>query len=241
MKKVLSIGVASLLVAGIMVGRVLAAAENDNAVCFDFEKDNEGFAPIFADYPNEKGVEEFYEFRHAYGKIPIDGAGNGIFLSGNNHSADLFMGYVKVLEGLDPGQNYHFDVSFKLATDVEGGLVGVGGAPGESVAVKCGISTIEPHADLVDEGFGAYYRMNIDVGIQSSGGRDMAVVGDMVKTENRIPGQYEFKKFQTECDAAANERGEVWLMIATDSGFESTTSYYLDDITVKWRDAAQGR
>ena len=78
--------------------------------------------------------------------------------------------------------------------------------------------------------------MNIDTGNQGNSGKDMVVVGDMTKTENNRPGEYEFKEFQAEFDVTANIRGEVFLIIGTDSGFEATTSYYLDDISVSWED-----
>ena len=61
----------------------------------------------------------------------------------------------------------------------------------------------------------------------------------MTKPENNCPGEYEFKEFQAEFDTAANIRGEVYLIIATDSGFGATTSYYLDDITVSSEDTIQ--
>ena len=67
----------------------------------------------------------------------------------------------------------------------------------------------------------------------------MVVVGDMAKTENLRPDEYEFKKFTAEFDTAANILGEVYLVIGTDSGFEATTSYYLDDISITWEEAAQ--
>ena len=238
MKKFLAAGLASLLALSAFTGCAAANADGGSGVRFDFEKDDAGFAPIYADYPYSKGVDEFYEFRHEYVRIPIDGAGKGIFISGNNHSDDLFMGYVKALDGFVPGREYHFSVSFKLATDVEGGLVGVGGSPGESVAVKCGVTPVYPAALPVKSGGTTYYRLNIDAGRQGNGGRDMAVVGDMAKTENNRPGEYEFKEFTAGFDVTANVRGEVYLIIGTDSGFEATTSYYLDDIAVDWSESA---
>lgn len=239
LQKLLSLGMASVLTLSMMTGCTPAAAETSSGLQFDFAQNDNGFTPIFADYPYEEGVEEFYEFQHSYGEVPIPGAGNGIFISGNNHSDDLFMGYVKMLDGFAPARTYHFTMSFKLATDVESDLVGVGGAPGESVAVKCGITPTEPMAMVVENGALRYYRMNIDTGKQGNSGKDMVVVGDMAKTENKRPGEYEFKEFQAEFDVAANIRGEVFLIIGTDSGFEATTSYYLDDISVSWEDIPQ--
>lgn len=237
MKKLISAGLAAVLTVSMLAAT--ASAADSTSVQFDFSQSDSGFVPIFADYPNTEGVEEFYEFRHSWGEVPVPGAGKGLFISGNNHSDDLFMGYVKMLDGFAPARTYHFTVSFKLATDVEGGLVGVGGSPGESVAVKCGVTPMRPAAVLVDNGAFPYHRMNIDTGRQGNGGKDMMVVGDMAKTENDRPGEYEFKEFQAEFDAAADIRGEVYLIIATDSGFEATTAYYLDDITVSWADTEQ--
>ena len=241
MKRVLIMGIASLALLNMAAGGSLAAAvsADSSSVKFDFETDDARFTPIYADYPCSEGVEEFYEFQHDYGKVPIDGAGNGIFISGNNHSDDLFMGYVKALKGFSPARTYHFTVSFQLATDVEGGMVGVGGSPGESVTVKCGVTTTEPAALPVEDGGGAYVRLNLDAGRQSNGGRDMVAVGNMAKEENNRPGEYEFKEFTAEFDTAANVLGEVYLVIGTDSAFEATTSYYLDDISVTWEEAAQ--
>ena len=241
MKRVLIMGIASLVLLNMAAGGSLAAAvsADSSSVKFDFETDVAGFTPIYADYPCSEGVEEFYEFQHDYGKVPIDGAGNGIFISGNNHSDDLFMGYVKALGGFSPARTYHFTVSFQLATDVEGGMVGVGGSPGESVTVKCGVTPTEPAALPIEDGGVAYVRLNLDAGRQSNGGRDMVAVGNMAKEENNRPGEYEVKEFTAEFDTAANVLGEVYLVIGTDSAFEATTSYYLDDISVTWEEAAQ--
>lgn len=140
MKRFLSLSLAALLTLGTLTGCASAEAAGGNKARFDFEQDDGGFTPIFADYPDDEGVEDFYEFRHEHGEVPIDGAGKGLFISGNNHSGDLFMGYVKALEGFAPGRTYRFTLSFKLATDVEGDMFGIGGAPGESVSVKCGIT-----------------------------------------------------------------------------------------------------
>ena len=241
MKRLLTMWITTLLTISMMTGCASSVKKSDgtNSVKFDFEKDDAGFTPIYADYPYSEGVEKFYEFQHNYGKVPIDGAGNGIFISGNNHSDDLFMGYVKALEVFAPTKAYHFSVSFKLATDVEGGLVGVGGAPGEDVTVKCGVTQIKPEALPVESEGITYYRLNIDAGQQGNGGQGMVVVGDMAKTENNRPGEYEFKEFTAEFDVTANALGEVYLVIGTDSGFEASTSYYLDDISVTWDEASK--
>lgn len=231
MKKIFSITTIIALLLVFMSGCTSKAeSPAGTSAFFDFEQSDSGFVSIFADYPDQENVEDFYEFQHSYGEVPVPKAGKGIFISGNNHSDDLFMGYVKKLEGFSAGKTYHFNVSFKLATNTEGGLIGAGGAPGESVTVKCGIVSIEP--EVTNES--GYFRMNIDTGAQGNEGKDMTVVGNMAKAENNRPGEYEFNEFSAEFDITANENGETYLIIGTDSGFESTTAYYLDDISVTW-------
>lgn len=238
MKRFLTMGIASLLALSMMAGYTSATAVSDstNSVTFDFEMDNAGFAPIYADYPAGEGVEEFYEFQYDYGKVPIEGAGNGIFISGNNHSDDLFMGYMKVLEGLTPSRTYHFTVSFKLATNVEGGMIGVGGSPGASVYVKGGVTAEKPQCEPDDQ---QHYRLNIDKGNQGTDGRDMRLLGNLEKEDAQRPGEYEWKVFSFSMQAKANDSGCVYLIIGTDSGFEATSSYYLDDISITWEEVAQ--
>lgn len=155
--------VAALLAAVLL--STFAWAASPAGVRFDFETGDSGFTPIDADYPVGNGVDEFYELQHSWGAVP-DG-GSGLFLSGNNHSDDLFMGYVKKLTGFQPEQLYAFRVSFRLATNVAGGLIGVGGSPGSSVFVKGGITANEPKSIADDM---QQHRLNIDKGNQGAGG-----------------------------------------------------------------------
>lgn len=226
----ISLGLMSVLALG-MVTLGAAAGPKNASARYDFTANDSGFIPIFADYPDQENVNELYDLQHSYGEIPISGAGKGLYISGNNQSADLFMGYVKELDGLSPGVSYQFKIQFKLATNVEGGLVGVGGAPGESVYVKCGVTPIRPQIEINDIG---YFQLNIDKGNQSQSGTDMITIGDITKTENNCPGEYEFKNFQATMSVTANKDGCVYLIIGTDSGFEAATSYYLDDIDISW-------
>ena len=199
---------------------------------FDFEDGDHGFVPIFSDYPNSEGVEEFYEMRHEHGEIPISGAGKGLFISGNNHSDDLFMGYFKKIDGLAAGQNYEFNIKFKIATNVPGGMFGVGGSPGESVYVKSGIAAVKPENSVDDTG---HFRLNIDGGHQGESGKDMSVVGFIAKQDEKNPDGYDFNIYELTAAASANENGELYLIIGTDSGFESTTAYYIDDVELSWK------
>ena len=202
-------------------------------VKFDFEKDDCGFVPIFADYPNDEGVEDFYEFKHSHADVPVEGAGKGLYISGNNHSDDLFMGYYRELAGFEAGKSYTFGISFKLATNVETGFIGIGGSPGESVYVKCGMvnykpESVTPRDDITN------YRLNIDKGNQATDGQDMKIVGSLAKNSVTEFDAYEFNLIELTFTVTANADGIVYLIIGTDSGFEGPSDYYLDDIEISW-------
>lgn len=233
-KRFCSLGVAAAIGMSILAGTA-AAKETTAGLTFDFNQNDGGFTPIFSDYPNEQGVEEFYELRSGHEEVPIAEAGKGLFLSGNNHSDDLFMGYYKDLSGLVPETEYQFTVRFQLATNVENDMIGIGGAPGESVFVKCGVASKEPENSLDSLN---HFCLNIDKGSQSTSGSDMIVVGNLAKEEINRPGEYEFNEIETKVIARTDEAGTAHLVIGTDSGFEGVTSYYLDDISVSWADTA---
>lgn len=233
-KRFCSLGAAAAIGMSILAGTA-AAKETTAGLTFDFNQNDGGFTPIFSDYPNEQGVEEFYELRSGHEEVPIAEAGKGLFLSGNNHSDDLFMGYYKDLSGLVPETEYQFTVRFQLATNVENDMIGIGGAPGESVFVKCGVASKEPENSLDSLN---HFCLNIDKGSQSTSGSDMIVVGNLAKEEINRPGEYEFNEIETKVIARTDEAGTAYLVIGTDSGFEGVTSFYLDDISVSWADTA---
>lgn len=233
-KRFCSLGVAAAIGMSILAGTA-AAKETTAGLTFDFNQNDGGLTPIFSDYPNEQGVEEFYELRSGHEEVPIAEAGKGLFLSGNNHSDDLFMGYYKDLSGLVPETEYQFTVRFQLATNVENDMIGIGGAPGESVFVKCGVASKEPENSLDSLN---HFCLNIDKGSQSTSGSDMIVVGNLAKEEINRPGEYEFNEIETKVIARTDEAGTAYLVIGTDSGFEGVTSFYLDDISVSWADTA---
>ena len=234
-KRFCSLSIAAAIGMSILTGTA-AAKETTTGVGFDFNQNDGGFTPIFSDYPNEQGVEEFYELRSDHEEVPIADAGKGLFLSGNNHSDDLFMGYYKDLSGLVPETEYQFTVRFQLATNVGNDMIGIGGAPGESVFVKCGVASKEPENSLDSLN---HFCLNIGKGSQSTSGSDMIVVGNLAKEEINRPGEYEFNEIETKVIARTDEAGTAYLVIGTDSGFEGVTSYYLDDISVSWADTSE--
>ena len=237
LKKVIGV----LLAAAMLFGTTAPAEEpagatkdvssGSDSVEVDFANGDEGFVPIFADYPAEDNSDEFYELDYGWNDIPIDSAGKGLFISGNNHSDDLFMGYYKELDGFTPSKTYIADISFRLATNADGGMIGIGGSPGSSVYVKCGITAQKPAAEKAELND---YRLNIDKGNQGTEGKDMKIAGTIEKHETLFPEKYEYNDYNISAEATAGQDGNIYLIIGTDSGFEGVTSYYIDSIEIKW-------
>ena len=121
-----------------------------------------------------------------------------------------------------PNAEYNVIVSVDLATNVPSGSVGIGGSPGSSVFVKVGASAVEP---VAAEGRNQHLRMNIDKGNQANDGSNMVVVGDVAHPEV-VDDEYRIKTLDNEgapLIVQADDRGTLWLIVGTDSGFEGLT------------------
>ena len=122
-------------------------------------------------------------------------------------------------------------VSAEIATDTPSGCIGIGGAPGESVWIKAGATTVEPLPVLV----GTYLRMNVDIGSQSNSGEDAVVLGNVANSRScEEPRQWERKSFEARSIPArvsASPEGRAWLLFGVDSGFEGRTEVYFTRAT----------
>jgi hypothetical protein len=144
--------------------------------------------------------------------------------------------------GLVPGQRYRVRVDIIFATNVPPGCVGVGGSPGESVAVKAGATATQP-SKVTQSGS---VRSSIDKGNQSQSGREVITIGNFAGGGGTCSsGQYALKTLSTAAPQAtvpplpappadallltADAQGRLWIVIGTDSGFEARTEiYYLE-------------
>lgn len=198
---------------------------------FDFANGLGGWEGGFADYP--VGEEVHYELKWGWQRMPKPLDGHGLYLSGNNHSDDLFMFAKRRIEGLQPNTPYALGFNVTLATDTPTGCFGVGGAPGESVWVKAGASVIEPMPMEMDD---KYYRMNIDKGNQAQGGKDAMVLGNIANSNTDCNKPvYELKSLSNSTapfEVHTDQSGGLWVLVGTDSGFESTTSLYYASIVI---------
>ena len=199
---------------------------------FDFAQSDHGFVAGFADYPQNYDPS-LYQLTNSWQVRPANlGGTSALFISGVNRSDDLFMYWKKRLTGLPPNTSVVLTMEIQLASKYAEGLVGVGGPPGEGVNVKVGAVPFEPQA-VVDPREG-WWRMNLDKGNQAIGGANMSVIGNVAKpddgNENYVP-LLRHQHGQPFTVTTAGD-GSLWLIFATDSGFEGQTALYYTRLTV---------
>ena len=201
------------------------------------------FIVSYADYP--RGQEDFYELAFEEGALlplHIKPSCHGLKISGNNHSDDLFMYTYKQLNGLKANTTYHVSFSLELASNAPIDSTGVGGSPGSSVYVKIGAVTQKPDRYIDNAG---YYRMKLDKGDQALDGKDMLLIGTVgVDTHDEI---YRIKTLPyqptTEMHdklehytVTTDEKGMLWLIVGTDSGYESTSTLFYTNVIASFKE-----
>lgn len=206
---------------------------------FDFRNGALGWQGGFADYP--PGTDNgFYELKSEIRPLPseLNVNGTGFFIQGNNHSDDLFMFLKRRLDssdGIVAGQAYQVTYTIVFASNAQSGCFGVGGSPGDSVVLGAGASPAEPQA-LMTASAGpsdfAFLRMNVEKngGIAASGTGTIAN-GQPCNTSSS-PYVSVQRTHQHTSPVNANARGELWLILGTDSGFEGRTALYYQQINV---------
>ncbi|MCM3629475.1 copper amine oxidase N-terminal domain-containing protein [Paenibacillus glycanilyticus] len=199
---------------------------------YQFSKDTEGWKGGFADLPIDYD-KEIYELDFARKLLPVPNntANYGLKLAGHNRSDDLFMFLSKGIEGFKPNKTYNVNLKFAMYTEAGGGMIGIGGSPAESVFLKAGILSSEPLSVKTTTAGEEYYRMNVDVGSQGTGGKDVKVIGNAAKPDPEKEG-YQRVDFEYSAKVTSNAKGEIFVLIGADSGFEGLSTLYFDDIKV---------
>jgi len=212
------------------------SGDADGTITVDFRQSDQGWVAGFADYP--VGEDAFYKLASDYRPLPdpVSSSGNGLYISGQNRSDDLWMYYKGQIAGFSPSSRYRVTFQVEIATSVPNGCVGVGGAPGEAVTVKAGVSEIEP--DRIDQA--GFWIMNLDKGQQTTSGENALAIGDMANTITcGEEPQWQLKRLSSGLDGivvTTDGTGAVWLFVGTDSGFESTTSVYYTQVVASFQE-----
>jgi hypothetical protein len=201
---------------------------------FDFTQGQHDWQVDFTDFPSGPGDSSYYELKYAYTNLPDNLGQNkkSVMLSGNNRSDDLFMFMKKKISDLTPNTDYAIVFEVILASNAPKGAAGIGGAPGESVYLKAGASALEPKKVIDD----AYYVLNVDKGTQASSGENTVVLGNIAvghDTEDyALITRNNGSVYNSPFVAKSNSKGELWLIVGTDSGFEGITTVYYASVNV---------
>ena len=212
---------------------------------FDFRNGALGWQAGFSDYPPATDKNGFYELLAEMRSLPpeLSASGTGFYVQGNNHSDDLFMFLKRRLDssdGIVAGQTYQITFTLVFASSAPSGCAGVGGPPGEGVFLKAGASPAEPLALLTptssDPRVSPNLRMNVDKSNQGQSGIAASVTGNIANGRPCDAGPYPYVSIQRTHQhtslANANSKGELWLLVGTDSGFEGITGLYFQRIDV---------
>ena len=196
---------------------------------YEFDSDKEGWTEGFADYP--EGEEELYELGYDHSNLPepLDRSQGSLKITGNNYSDDLFMYITRKITGLAPNKPYELKFNVELASNAPSNAFGVGGAPGESVYLKAGATTTEPTTTLGDS---KHYRMTLDKGNQGTDGKDMVLIGNVANGSDKEEYSLITRSNEGTFSVTADNKGEVWVIIGTDSGYESVTTLYYNKISI---------
>ena len=199
---------------------------------FDFSIDEQLFQGGVSDFGVGQSSQHQFTFENQSLPAPLNTDRNAQFMSGFNPSDDLFMYMKRKITGLQPNTTYKVTFVVDFASIYPTNAFGVGGPPGEGVTMKAGVTLIEPDTVIIDKG-GPFVVMNIDKGNQSIPGSDMDTIGHVgvsdtttvytIKTNDNIGRPFTFTTDQT---------GEAWIIIGTDSGYESETALYYTSLTV---------
>jgi len=213
-----------------------SSENNDIELSFDFNRGLAGWQTSFADYP--VGKEAYYQLNSRLNRLPaeISTHRQGLLLSGTNRMSSLIMYLKKALtseDGIEPNTDYVITYNITYASNAQSNCPG---APGEGVTLKAGGSTKEPK-NIVDKTYD-YWRINVEFGNKELGGINAGRVGNIangVECDDSKPAKYvtlvkEYEHFHI---IRSNEDAELWLLVGTDSSYQSTTALYYKSIKVK--------
>lgn len=206
-------------------------------ITFDFDNGSDGWAADVSDFSEETGPEDILA---QTGESPpgIDDESGYFRLAASNRSDDTFQYMRRVLgeqADLVPNIPYVIDFRVEAASNAPSNCAGIGGAPGESVWLKVGATTVEP-VPIQEDG---QTRLNVDKGDQSEGGEDAEVAGVIangIPCEEAIEADYPYAMVTWEetldNPVTTDDEGELWLFVGVDSGFEGRTDLWYDTVEV---------
>lgn len=206
-----------------------------NSLSYDFSNEEYDWEHGFSDFPPKDSA--LFELKYAYTNRPENLAGGkSIMLSGNNYNGDLFMFLKKKISGLPADTELTLTFKVEFASNAKIGVSTADGAPGEDVIVKVGATDIEPKT-VIENG---KLVMNIDKGDQKSNGEDMIQIGNVASANTDVTGYSLISLNNSAINGygdqplivRSNSKGELWLLIGTESEYRGTTTLYYTKVEI---------
>lgn len=192
---------------------------------FDFSQGSEGWTADFTDYPvnEDPRADSVYQWKAEFipGAVETNG-GSAYMISCNNMSGDVFMFLKKKIDGLRPNTNYNVVYEIRLSSNA---------VAGQGIILKGGASELEPKKVIED----GYYVLNIDKGTDTTSGENAVSFGDIGAASPSNGYSYTTKTNSNSYQpfiTRTNSKGELWLVLGTDSLFEGVTTVYFMNINL---------
>ena len=202
---------------------------------WSFVSTAQGWTGNFTDYT--VGMESSIGFQSGWAPMPppLTTAG-GFKLSGNNASDDLWMFASRGLtssNGIIANALYDVTMTVWVASNAQTGCIGTGGAPGESVWLKGNVVATQPRRVIS----GSDVLFNLDKGNQAEIGSQALAFGDLANGDpcgDPDPPRYKLlvRTATRPTPVRATSAGNLWVYFGSDSGFESRSTYFIDQVRV---------
>jgi hypothetical protein len=200
-----------------------------SVITVDFNAGIDGWSADVADFTAETRP---VDVAAAWKDLPAPLTGKGYYLISTNKSDDVMTFVKRQVSGFVPGAKYAVTFAMRYATDAGTGCMGVGGSRGESMWMVVAASADEPKVvkQANDE-----LRLNLERGNQAESGRQGKVIGVQGGEGLGCNGgkwATQERKSDEAVELQADKDGKFWIVLGTDSGFESTNALYLQGATI---------
>jgi hypothetical protein len=195
------------------------------SLTFDFNEGAGDWVADFTDYsyPETPQADTVYRWKYYYGdSIETPNGGKAILLSCNNVNGDIFMFLKTKVSGLRANSNYNLVYDISVATNANAG---------EGIILKAGGSDLEPKKIVENN----YCTLNVDKGANLNSGESLISFGDVGKTQTTDSYSYLDKNNANAYSpliVKSNSKGEIWLIVGTDSLLEGPNVVIYSKINV---------
>jgi hypothetical protein len=189
----------------------------------NFKDGYSGWTADFAYYPaSEDSIDNELETAFTYLPRKLNGI-QGVKLEGTNNGTNLFMFLKKKITGLKPNTPYIIAYHVEYATNKS---VADKDGEGKSVHLMAGATPLEPKKVVEKK----LVVLNIDKGTYNDLGEDMVVLGPLGAKESDGENYQLVQRNNANENAAfyatSNSKGELWVVIGTESNFVGRTTIY---------------